>query len=141
MDSKIYNTMMERINRTGTPSQKRKKYKTIVKELGARGITMKDISQDNFNGKSMGFLEMMGESGMTFDEVVVLQQYAKAIINQDTKAAEFLRDSVGDKPSSTVNMNVEEKSGLESMSLEELEQYKRLLEMNIAIVSDNEDCE
>ena len=141
MDSKIYNTMMERINRTGTPSQKRKKYKTIVKELGARGITMKDISQDNFNGKSMGFLEMMGESGMTFDEVVVLQQYAKAIINQDTKAAEFLRDSVGDKPSSTVNMNVEEKSGLESMSLEELEQYKQLLELNIAIASDNEDCE
>lgn len=133
--------MMERINRTGTPSQKRKKYKTIVKELGARGITMKDISQDNFNGKSMGFLEMMGESGMTFDEVVVLQQYAKAIINQDTKAAEFLRDSVGDKPSSTVNMNVEEKSGLESMSLEELEQYKQLLELNIAIASDNEDCE
>ena len=133
--------MMERINRTGTPSQIRKKYKTIVKELGARGITMKDISQDNFNGKSMGFLEMMGESGMTFDEVVVLQQYAKAIINQDTKAAEFLRDSVGDKPSTNVNMNVEETSGMAAMSLEELEQYKMLLEANIALAEVNEEAE
>ena len=133
--------MMERINRTGTASQKRKKYKTIVKELGARGITMKDISQDNFNGKSKGFLDMMGDTGMTFDEVVVLQQYAKAIINQDTKAAEFLRDSVGDKPSTSVNMNVEEKSGLETMSLEELEHYKLLLEANIALAEDNEEAE
>ena len=141
MNSKMYNTMMERINRTGTASQKRKKYKTIVKELGARGITMKDISQDNFNGKSKGFLDMMGDTGMTFDEVVVLQQYAKAIINQDTKAAEFLRDSVGDKPSTSVNMNVEEKSGLETMSLEELEHYKLLLEANIALAEDNEEAE
>lgn len=132
---------MERINRTGTPSQKRKKYKTIVKELGARGITMKDISQDNFNGKSMGFLEMMGESGMTFDEVVVLQQYAKAIINQDTKAAEFIRDSVGDKPSTNVNMNVEETSGMATMSQEELEKFKMLLEANIAIAEANEEAE
>ena len=137
----MYNTVMERINRTGTPSQKRKKYKTIVKELGARGITMKDISQDNFNGKSMGFLEMMGESGMTFDEVVVLQQYAKAIINQDTKAAEFIRDSVGDKPSTNVNMNVEETSGMATMSQEELEKFKMLLEANIAIAEANEEAE
>ncbi len=141
MDNKKYNAMMETINRTGTPTQKRKKYKTIVKEMGARGITLKDINTDDLNGKGRGFLDMMAETGMTMDEVVVLQQYAKAIINQDTKAAEFIRDSVGDKPSSTVNMNVDEKSALESMSLEELEQYKQLLEMNIAIASNNEDCE
>ena len=76
---------------------------------------------------------MIKKEKMTMDEVVVLQQYAKAIIQQDTKAAEFIRDSVGEKPSSTVNMNVEEKSALESMTLEELEDYKLLLEANIAI--------
>lgn len=132
---------MERMSRLGTPTQKRKKYRTIVKELGSRGITLNDIKEENFNGKGHGFLEMMDETGMTFDEVVVLQQYAKAIINQDTKAAEFLRDSVGDKPSTNVNMNVEEKTGLDTMSIEELERYKMLLEANIALAEDNEDCE
>ena len=76
---------------------------------------------------------MIKKEKMTMDEVVVLQQYAKAIIQQDTKAAEFIRDSVGEKPSTVVDMNVEEKSALESMTLEELEDYKLLLEANIAI--------
>lgn len=133
MDNKKYNAMMERLNRIGTSKQRRKKYKHIVEEMGARDITLSDISADNFNGKSKGFLNMLEETKMTMDEAVVLQQYAKAITQQDTKAAEFLRDSVGDKPSTTVNMSVEEKSGIESMTLEELEDYKSLLEANIAI--------
>ena len=133
MDNKKYNGMMERINRIGTSKERRKKYKHIVEELGSRGITLNDISDENFNGKSRGFIDMIKNEKMTMDEVVVLQQYAKAIIQQDTKAAEFIRDSVGEKPSSTVNMNVEEKSALESMTLEELEDYKLLLEANIAI--------
>ena len=40
---------------------------------------------------------------------------------------------MGEKPSTVVDMNVEEKSALESMTLEELEDYKLLLEANIAI--------
>ena len=113
---------MERINRIGTSKDRRKKYKHIVEEMGARGISLKDISDENFNGKSRGFIDMIKQEKMTMDEVVVLQQYAKAIINQDTKAAEFIRDSVGEKPSTVVDMSVGEKSAIEQMSTEELSQ-------------------
>ena len=133
MDNKQYNSLMERLNRIGTSKTRRKKYKHIVEEMGARDIKLDDISADNFNGKSKGFLELIKETKMTMDEAVVLQQYAKAITQQDTKAAEFLRDSVGDKPSTNVNMNVEEKTGIDSMSDEELIQYKELLELNIEL--------
>lgn len=122
MNNKIYNAKMERINRIGTSKDRRKKYKHIVEELGARGITLCDISNENFNGKSRGFIDMLKQEKMTMDEVVVLQQYAKAIINQDTKAAEFIRDSVGEKPSTVVDMSVSEKSAIEQMSTEELNQ-------------------
>lgn len=122
MDNKKYNGMMERINRIGTSKDRRKKYKHIVEEMGARGISLKDISDENFNGKSRGFIDMIKQEKMTMDEVVVLQQYAKAIINQDTKAAEFIRDSVGEKPSTVVDMSVGEKSAIEQMSTEELSQ-------------------
>lgn len=122
MDNRKYNGQMERNNRIGTSKERRKKYKHIVEELGVRGITLKDIATPDFNGKSRGFIDMLKKESMTMDEVVVLQQYAKAIIQQDTKAAEFLRDSVGEKPSTVVDMSVKEKSAIEQMSTEELQQ-------------------
>ena len=76
---------------------------------------------------------MMEETEMTLDDVVILQQYAKAIINQDTKAAEFIRDTKGEKPATTVDMSVDNKSQIEQMSDEELAEYKRLLEANVEI--------
>lgn len=133
MDNRKYNGMMERINRIGTSKERRKKYKHIVEELGARGITLSDISDENFNGKSRGFIDMIKKEKMTMDEVVVLQQYAKAIINQDTKAAEFIRDSVGEKPSTVVDMSVGEKSAIEQMSDEELENLRDLLKVNVEL--------
>lgn len=133
MDNKKYNGMMERINRIGTSKERRKKYKHIVEELGSRGITLNDISDENFNGKSRGFIDMIKKEKMTMDEVVVLQQYAKAIIQQDTKAAEFIRDSVGEKPSTVVDMSVGEKSAIEQMSDEELENLRDLLKVNVEL--------
>lgn len=133
MDNKKYNGMMERINRIGTSKERRKKYKHIVEELGSRGITLNDISDENFNGKSRGFIDMIKNEKMTMDEVVVLQQYAKAIIQQDTKAAEFIRDSVGEKPSTVVDMSVGEKSAIEQMSDEELENLRDLLKVNVEL--------
>ena len=133
MDNRKYNGMMERINRIGTSKERRKKYKHIVEELGSRGITLNDISDENFNGKSRGFIDMIKKEKMTMDEVVVLQQYAKAIIQQDTKAAEFIRDSVGEKPSTVVDMSVGEKSAIEQMSDEELENLRDLLKVNVEL--------
>ena len=133
MDNKAYNTIRERIARQGTPTQVKKKMKQIAQELGARHITLQNIADQDFGGKSRGFIDMMEETEMTLDDVVILQQYAKAIINQDTKAAEFIRDTKGEKPSTTVDMTVGDKSPIEQMSDEELKAYKALLEANVEI--------
>lgn len=125
--------MRERIARQGAPTTVKKKMKQIAIELGARNITLQNIASQDFGGKSRGFIDMMEETEMTLDDVVVLQQYAKAIINQDTKAAEFIRDTKGEKPATTVDMSVSDKSPIEQMSDEELKAYSELLKANIEI--------
>ena len=95
--------------------------------MGARQITLEDISKDDFNGKLPGFLDMMDETGMTMDEAAVLQQYSKAIIDRDTRAVEFLRDTVGEKPSQQLDINSTDEGGLSKMSYEELIELRDLL--------------
>ena len=74
------------------------------------------------NGEKMpGFLEMIRNTDATFDEAVILQQYGKAILQADTSAATFLRDTVGEKPTNVVDIT--EKSGLKSLSDEELKEF------------------
>jgi hypothetical protein len=131
MNNKQYNSQRERIARQGTPTQVKKKMKQIAIELGARNITLQNIADQDFGGKSRGFIDMMEETEMTLDDVVILQQYAKAIINQDTKAAEFIRDTKGEKPATTVDMSVDNKSPIEKMDDKELAEYKRLLKDNL----------
>ena len=124
---RAYNKKMEKQNLLGTPKQRRKKYKEIVKEMGARQITLDDISKDDMNGKLPGSLDMMDKTGMTMDEAAVLQQYSKAIIDRDTRAVEFLRDTVGEKPSQQLDINSTDESGLSKMSYEELIELRDLL--------------
>jgi hypothetical protein len=131
MNNKQYNSQRERIARQGTPTTVKKKMKQIAQELGARHITLQNIADQDFGGKSRGFIDMMEETEMTLDDVVILQQYAKAIINQDTKAAEFIRDTKGEKPATTVDMSVDNKSPIETMTDKELAEYKRLLKDNL----------
>lgn len=133
MNNKQYNSTRERIARQGTPTQVKKKMKQIAIELGARNITLQDIATQDFNGKSRGFIDMMDATGMTMDDVVMLQAYSKAIIDRDIRAAEFIRDTKGEKPATAVDMTVGEKSAIEKMSDYELLQYKELLEANIEI--------
>ena len=133
MDNKRYNTLRERIARQGTPTEVRKKMKQIAIELGQRNITLKDIASTDFGGKSRGFIDMMDKTGMTMDDVVMLQAYSKAIIDRDIKAAEFIRDTKGEKPSTTVDMSVHDKSPIEQMSDEELAAYKELLIANVEL--------
>lgn len=133
MDNKKYNTIRERIARQGTPTQIKKKMKQIAIELGQRNITLKDIASTDFGGKSRGFIDMMDKTGMTMDDVVMLQAYSKAIIDRDIKAAEFIRDTKGEKPATTVDMSVSDKSPIEQMSDEELKAYSELLKANIEL--------
>lgn len=133
MDNKRYNAIRERIARQGTPTQVKKKMKQIAIELGQRNITLKDIASTDFGGKSRGFIDMMDKTGMTMDDVVMLQAYSKAIIDRDIKAAEFIRDTKGEKPATTVDMSVSDKSPIEQMSDEELKAYSELLKANIEL--------
>ena len=123
---RAYNKRMEQLNLQGTKKQRRKKYAHIIKEMGVRNITLEDIA-NGLGDKEKGFLDMMNKTGMTMDETVVLQQYAKAIIHQDTRSAEFLRDTAGEKPSTQIDLTSDE-GGLSKMSLEELKELKALLQ-------------
>lgn len=126
-----YNGAREALNLIGSKSGRRKKYKKIIQEMGARNISLQDIATD---GKSRGFLDMVNTTNMTMDEVVVLQQYAKAIVDQDVKSATFLRDTAGETPKATVEIEGSE-NGLSSMSLSELQELAATLK---ALKSQNE---
>ena len=121
---KVTNAAREKKAILGTKTQKRKKYRQLVKEMGQRNITLKDIA---LGEKEKGFLEMIKETELTMDEVMILQQYSKAIVDRDTKAAEFLRDTAGEKPSTQIDLS-DNDNGLSKMSLEELRAMKENLE-------------
>ena len=123
MTNKKYNEIMEKRALVGDAKTRRRKYREIIRELGIRHITLSDI---NNNTKSQGFAEMLADTSMTMDDMVILQQYSKAIIDRDTKSAEFLRDTAGEKPSTQIDMSVEEK-GLSKMSLDELRELKEAI--------------
>lgn len=123
---KAYNKRLEQINLQGTKKQRRKKYRQIAQEMGMRNITLQDVA-NGLGDKEKGFLDMMDKTGMTMDEAVMLQAYSKAIIDRDIRAAEFIRDTAGDKPSTQIEVNGEG-SGLSQMSLEELKELKAAIE-------------
>lgn len=92
-------------------------WRSVVRELGERSITLADIGK---NAKCRGLAEMLDNKDLTLSDLVVLGQYAKAIEDGDTKAATFLRDTAGYKPS--VDVTVEHKhEGLASLSDEQLQ--------------------
>lgn len=119
-----YNRMREANALKAATKARKKTYKNIIKELGECQISLDDIAKGN---KTDGFLYLLDKNGATFDEMVVLQQYSKAIIDRDTKSAEFLRDSAGQKPSTQVDLNDGRTSGLASMSDDELKEMLALL--------------
>lgn len=125
---KSYNTRMENAALKGSKSYRRRKYKTIIKELGERNITLDDISR-GLGKKEPGFLDMLKSTNATMDDAVILQQYAKAIVDQDTKAATFLRDTAGEAPKQQVEVE-SVGGGLSEMSLDELLALKKAIEEN-----------
>lgn len=121
---RAYNKKREKLNMLGNKSARRKKYKDIIKEMGARNITLDNISKGE---KIPGMIDLMESTGMTMDEFVVLGQYSKAILDRDTRASEFLRDSAGEKPSNVIDINSDD-NGLSKMSLEELQAMRAELQ-------------
>ncbi len=121
---RAYNKKREKLNMLGNKTARRKKYKDIIKEMGARNITLDNISKGE---KIPGMIDLMESTGMTMDEFVVLGQYSKAILDRDTRASEFLRDSAGEKPSNVIDINSDD-NGLSKMSLEELQAMRAELQ-------------
>ena len=87
-------------------------YRTIVRELSDRQIPLNLLSDAS---RAKGLAQMLEEDVCTLSELVILGQFAKAIDDSDTRAAEFLRDTAGYKPQTDVT--VEHKTqGLASLT-------------------------
>lgn len=87
-------------------------YRTIVRELSDRQIPLNLLSDAS---RAKGLAQMLEEDICTLSELVILGQFAKAIDDSDTRAAEFLRDTAGYKPQTDVT--VEHKThGLASLT-------------------------
>lgn len=87
-------------------------YRTIVRELSDRQIPLNMLSDAS---RAKGLAQMLEEDVCTLSELVILGQFAKAIDDSDTRAAEFLRDTAGYKPQTDVT--VEHKTqGLASLT-------------------------
>ena len=74
-------------------------YRTIVRELSDRQIPLNLLSDES---KAKGLAQMLEEDVCSLSELVILGQFAKAIDDSDTRAAEFLRDTAGHKPQTGV---------------------------------------
>lgn len=119
-----HNSAMERLNLTETPGKRKRRYKNIIQDLGERMITLEELGEGT---KNIGVLDSVLSNGGSLDDYVILQQFAKAIIEGDTRAAEFLRDTSGQKPTTGVDL-VTNGGGLAEMSTEDLMALKESLE-------------
>lgn len=119
-----HNAAMERRASAGTSADRKRRYKNIIQDLGTREISLNDLAEGT---KNLGVLDCILSNGGTLDEYVILQQYSKAIVDADTKAAEFLRDTSGQKPTTSVDLATNN-GALSDMTLEELTAFREELE-------------
>lgn len=117
MNQKIENTRRENLALFGNKTQQHKKWKNVVKELSDREISLGDIADEN-SPAQYTLQAIAKENHLTLGELVVLRQYAEAI-HGSTKSAEFLRDTMGEKPSNDVNLSTTQ-SPLASLSDDDL---------------------
>ncbi len=96
------------------------RYRELVKLLGENEIKLTTLLDPEESVKNEVINEMMCNSQLSYDELVVLRQYAEAIVNGSTKAAEFLRDTAGEKPATNIDVTDERQSGIRQMSDDEL---------------------
>ena len=96
------------------------RYRELVKLLGENEIKLTTLLDPEESVKNEVINELMCNSQLSYDELVVLRQYAEAIVNGSTKAAEFLRDTAGEKPATNIDVTDERQSGIRQMSDDEL---------------------
>lgn len=121
---KKYTKLRETNALKGSSKARRKKYQAIIKDMGECNITLQNIAEGE---KLTGLACLLDKNGATLDEYVVLSQYSNAIFERSTKAAEYLRDTAGEKPSTQVDLNNKVDTGISSMTTEELIELRDLL--------------
>lgn len=110
----------------GVVSQHSKKHwRTLVQEFGERQIKLEDLA--NADSLPSGVKMMIDDEIMSLSDLVILSQYSKAIIDRDTKAATFLRDTAGYQPPKEVKVE-ETRAGLASLTEDELHRLLAALE-------------
>lgn len=116
MKPEQYRALMETLNMKGTVKENDKKYKEVARRLGNMKFTLASLN----DGEQLGRLMSLVDDGtMDLDDLLMLSQFDKAITKQDTRAAEFIRDTRGEKPSTQLEVT-ENKSALSSLSEEQL---------------------
>lgn len=96
-----------------------KKWKNIAKELSDRHISLGDIIDPN-SKKQYALMDIADQEGLSLGEMTILRQYAEAIYAGSTKAAEFVRDTMGEKPTTDLTVT-NTTSPLQEMSTEDLQ--------------------
>lgn len=113
MDAKQYRALMESLALRGSKKDNDKRFKEITRRLGNMNFSFGSMEAPS---QLMGLVE---DGTMTLDDLVILGQFDKAITKQDTKAADFLRDTRGEKPSTQIEIS-EDRSSLSQLSDEQL---------------------
>lgn len=95
-----------------------KKWKTIARELSDLNMSYADLANMSNEKPALAYA-IAQKNKVTTGEMILLRQIYKAIEDGDTRAAEFLRDTMGENPKQIVEV---QKSTISQMTDEEIEQ-------------------
>lgn len=110
------NTMLENFGLYGSKASRTRKWAEIAKDLGERQISLKDVYEGK---KAEGVKEVFKDNQVTLAEATIFGQYLKSVYDLDTRAAEFVRDTAGEKPK--VQVELEQKTNpFDGISTDEL---------------------
>nr|DAW33412.1 MAG TPA: hypothetical protein [Caudoviricetes sp.] len=103
----------------GIKSAEIKRAKKRTKEILELFLQMPLKKRKEAEIEDIQAFEQLKGKNITVNEAIQLRQVQRAL-NGDLNSAQYIRDSVGDKPSDTVNMNAEVKNPLKDLTTDEL---------------------
>lgn len=116
MTPEQYRGLMEALNMKGSVKENDKKYKEVARRLGNMKFSLASLNDSEQLSQLMSLVD---DGTMDLDDLLVLAQFDKAITKQDTRAAEFIRDTRGEKPSTQLEVT-DVKSPLSTLTEEQL---------------------
>lgn len=108
---------LERKNLTPSKSSVHRKWKAIAQELSDMNLSLSDI--DIITSSKPHIAKLLADKhNIGMGEMVLIRQYYKAMEDGDTRAAEFIRDTMGENPKQVVEV---QKSTISQMTDEEIQ--------------------